>query len=75
MIGRNMQSTDLYNGCLECFWYSIVFYAKKAPDGTMIIDSDEDFEKVKEHFVKHFNKKHPDVVAKKMALKNPEKMT
>jgi len=66
---------ETYNGCAECFWYSIVFHAKRAPDGTKIIDTDEDFEKVKAHFVKHFNKKHPEIVAKKMALRHPEKMT
>lgn len=68
-------STKQYGGCHECFWYSLVFHAKEAPDRTKIIESDEDFEKVKGHFVKHFNKEHPEIVAKKMALKNPEKMT
>lgn len=66
---------DNYNGCMECAWYSLVFYIKDDPLHFHIIESDEDFERVKNNFVVHFNESHKDVVAQKLALKNPEMYT
>ena len=75
ILGHDSIPAERYNNCEECFWYSLVFFNKEDKLGTKIIETDEDFEKVKYHFMKHFNKKHKDVVAKKMTLKQPEKMT
>lgn len=74
-LGEDHVSKDTYGGCNHCYWYSLVFFNKCDPEGTLIIENDEDFEKVKQNFVDHFNKAHPDIVAKKMNIKDPEKMT
>ena len=74
-LGGDRCLNEDYHGCKKCFWYSLIFFKKQDVQGTRIIETDEDFEKVKANFVKHFNKAHKDVVAKKMSLKNPEKMT
>lgn len=64
-----------YQGCLECAWYSFVFYNKNDTLQFPIIESDEDFERVKNNFVAHFNESHKDIIAKKLSLKNPQRYT
>ena len=74
-LGKDHIPEERYNKCDKCFWYSLVFFNKEDKVGTKIIENDEDFEKIKTCFMTHFNKEHKDIVAKKIALKNPEKFT
>ena len=63
-----------YNHCYECAWYSWAFYEKKT-EHIIAIENDEDFEIVKGYFVKHMNKAHPDICARKMKLQDAAKYT
>ena len=67
--------SDQYDKCLHCGWYSTVFY-KKTWNGVKIIENDEDYEKVKEQFVRHMNRSHPKICQKKimMRLDNKEQL-
>ena len=56
-----------YKGCLHCGWYSHVFYSKTY-GSRKIIQNDADFEKVKEQFVNHMNRSHPDICKKKLMM-------
>jgi len=75
-LGSNVIEKKQYNGCHQCFWYSLIFHRKTDQQGLKIIENDEDFEKVKNNFVKHVNKKHQkDIVMKKMKLREAAKYT
>jgi len=69
----NYNSSRIYEGCKECYHFSMVFggdiYAKTHKK----IKTEEDFEIVKSDFVEHFNKAHPDLVAKKRTVKPVKK--
>ena len=67
--------SNKYDKCIHCGWYSHVFY-KKTWNGVKIIENDEDYEKVKEQFVRHMNRSHPKICQKKimMRLDNKEQL-
>ena len=56
---------DQYKKCKHCAWYSDVFYNHNYL-GVKIIENNEDFEKVKQQFVNHMNRSHPDICEKKI---------
>lgn len=62
-----------YDGCNECYNYSMVFGGDVYAKTHKKIKTEEDFEIVKSDFVEHFNKEHPDLVAKKRAVKPVKK--
>ena len=74
-IPRGMQGLAAnYDNCLECGWYSWMFYEKKA-DHIIAIENDEDFEIMKNNFVEHMNEAHPDICARKIKLQDAAKYT
>lgn len=66
--------SSAYKGCNKCAWYSDVFYNKQSGH-VVAIENDEDFEIVKDNFVNHMNDEHPDICARKMALRDASKYT
>ena len=67
-------TSDKYDNCIECSWYSLAFY-KKRVGHVIAIENNEDFEIVKSNFVDHMNEAHPDICARKMKLKDAAKYT
>jgi len=65
--------SDIYGGCQKCHHYSMVFGGDTYDKTHKKIKTEEDFEVVKSDFVEHFNKAHPDLVAKKRAAKPVKK--
>ncbi len=60
-----------YGGCRDCYNYSMLFGGGHTCLG--FIDNEEDFEKFKEGFVKHYNEKHRDLYEWRMGGKKGEK--
>ena len=66
-VGVDMASTsvprhpnfDYYGGCKKCWDYSMLFGGSTTTLGR--INDEEDFEKYKMQFVKHYNKEHRDL--------------
>lgn len=58
--------SNLYGGCGVCSYYSTMF-------GSSTIKTEEDFERYKERFVTHMNKKHKDKIKKKLEKPNTNK--
>ena len=54
-----------YGGCIHCAFYSMYFYHKKYWC-LSCAETDQDFEKLKNNFVKHMNRSHPNICKRKL---------
>ena len=56
-----------YGGCIHCAFYSMYFYHKKYWC-LSCAETDQDFEKLKNNFVKHMNRSHPNICKRKLII-------
>jgi hypothetical protein len=63
---------DGYDGCKDCYYYSMLFGGSPNKLGKTI-KTEEDFEREKEEFVQHFNDSHQDLMRKREGKTNNHK--